>query len=180
MRTRFRCVAIALIVGSTAILGAGQDRPPEQIGVGRSEPLRLWARAQRTHLLGTVGLYTVALYGDDAVDRARLASVDVAKALRIEVTYDDLQRRVAIDWRSELVPPLDPQPAAHLQGSVAPLRQGDVLQIDYVPGRGTTIRVNRAIAVAGAHHDLMLAFMDRWLGERPVSEEIKRTLLAGS
>jgi hypothetical protein len=33
--------------------------------------------------------------------------------------------------------------------------------------------------VSGAHHDLMLAFLDHWLGDRPVSEELKRTLLAG-
>jgi hypothetical protein len=33
--------------------------------------------------------------------------------------------------------------------------------------------------VSGAHHDLMLAFLDHWLGDRPVSEDIKRTLLAG-
>jgi hypothetical protein len=25
----------------------------------------------------------------------------------------------------------------------------------------------------------MLAFLDHWLGDRPVSEELKRTLLAG-
>ena len=102
----------------------------------------------------------------------------VLRALRIEVTYqDDLRRRVPLDWQSELVPRLDPQPIAHVRGIFAPLRKGDVVQIEYLPQKGTTVRVNRDIAVSGAHHDLMLAFVDHWLGQRPVSDEIKRALL---
>jgi hypothetical protein len=34
--------------------------------------------------------------------------------------------------------------------------------------------------VTGASHDLILAFLDHWLGQRPVSEEIKRALLGSS
>jgi hypothetical protein len=51
------------------------------------------------------------------------------------------------------------------------------VQIEFAPEKGTTVRVNKAVAVSGGHHDLMLAFLDHWLGQRPVSEEIKRTLL---
>lgn len=52
--------------------------------------------------------------------------------------------------------------------------------VEYVPAKGTVVRVNRAVAVSGAHHELMLAFLDHWLGQRPLSEEIKRTLLGSS
>ena len=42
-------------------------------------------------------------------------------------------------------------------------------------------RYTVAVYVNGwAHHDLMLAFLDHWLGQRPVSEDLKRTLLAPS
>ena len=180
MRALRYCLACALIAGATASVGAREIRPPEQITIGGGEVLRLCGQAQRTHLLGTVELYTVALYSD-GVGYARLASADVAKALRIDVTYDhDLRRRVVLDWRRELVPPLEPQAVAHLRGSFAPLRHGDVVQIEYVPDKGTSVRVNKAVAVAGAHHDLMLAFLDQWLGDRPVSEQVKRTLLGGA
>jgi hypothetical protein len=180
MRLLCCCVAFALILDASASLTARQNRPPEQITVGGSEPLRLRGYAQRTHLLGTVDLYTVALYSDGPRDRAALASADIPKALRIEVTYeDDLRRRVAIDWRRELVPSLEPQAVAHLRGTFAPLRRDDVVQVEYLPEKGTTVRVTKAVAVSGAHHDLMLAFLDHWLGDRPVSADIKRTLLAG-
>jgi hypothetical protein len=64
-----------------------------------------------------------------------------------------------------------------LRGVFAPLLSGDVVLVEYAPGRGTTVRVNRGVAVNAAHHDFMLAFLDHWLGPRPVSEEIKDKLL---
>jgi hypothetical protein len=113
------------------------------------------------------------------MNREHLGSASVAKALRVEVTYtDDLRRRVPFDWRGELVPTLEPVATAHLRGTFAPLQRGDVVLIEYTPARGSTVRINRAVAASEAHHDLMLAFLDHWLGQRPVSEEIKRTLLA--
>jgi hypothetical protein len=166
------------MTGATAAPDGRKARLPEQIAVDGGNPLRIEGHAHRTHLLGTIDLYTLGLYSDGPIDRARLASVDVAKVLRIEVTYeDDLQRRVALDWRRELIPALEPRAEAHLRGAFAPLRRGDTVQIEYVPEKGTSVRVNRAVSVSSAHHDLMLAFLDHWLGDRPLSEEIKRTLL---
>jgi hypothetical protein len=172
---------LGLFLGALAAPYAREAPPPGQIAVDGGKPLHLSGQARRTHLLGAVDLYTVSLYSEGPVDRARLASADLAKALRIDVTYmDDLRRPLALDWRRELVPLLEPQGAAHLRGSFAPLQHGDMVQIEYVPAKGTTVRVNRAVAVSGAHHDLMLAFLDHWLGDRPLSEAIKRTLLASS
>ena len=160
-------------------MSARQGGPPEQIVLETTGRLRLAAHARRTHLLGAVDLYTVAIYAAGAVDRDRLASADVAKALRIDVTHrEDVRRPVAFDWRRELIPRLEAAGEAHLRGVFAPLQLGDVVQVEYVPARGTTVRVNNTVAGGGAHHDLMLAFLDHWLGDRPLSEEMKRTLLA--
>jgi hypothetical protein len=57
------------------------------------------------------------------------------------------------------------------------LRHGDVVLIEYAPRKGTSVHVNRSILVLGEAHELMLAFLDHWLGQRPVSEDLKRTLL---
>jgi hypothetical protein len=38
------------------------------------------------------------------------------------------------------------------------------------------VRVNDPTAVSTGHHDLMLAFLDRWIGQ-PVSEEMEAALL---
>jgi hypothetical protein len=50
------------------------------------------------------------------------------------------------------------------------VRKGDVLLVGYEPGKGTTIRGNTLTVVSRAPHGLMAAFLDQWLGQRPVSE----------
>ncbi len=177
----FRTVVCAVAV-ATSLSGSARAEPlnhPPAVTPDGASPLPLAAEAARVHLLGAVEMYTLALYVEGpALDRQVLASPDVAKALRIEITYEeDLRRRLPFDWRRELVPRLEPAATTHLRGSFAPVRDGDVVLIEYAPGRGTTVRVNKGVAVSGAHHDLMLAFLDHWLGQRPVSEEIKRQLL---
>jgi hypothetical protein len=133
-------------------------------------------------LLGAVDLYTIALYASPPFGRAEMLSPDVAKALRIQITYEpDLRRPALVDWQRELVPRLQsPAAVAQLRGMFAGLRRDDVVLIEYVPGKGTALRVNKLVAVSNAHHDLMLAFLDHWLGERPVSEEMKRQLQGSS
>jgi hypothetical protein len=167
---------------ATATLVAGDGSAPRTFAIGGGEELPLAGQARRTLLLGAVDAYTIAVYATGAtLDRGHLASPDVAKAIRLEATYeDDLRRPPVVDWRFELVPTVDRPQAAHLRGTFAPLRRGDIVAVEYAPSRGTTVLVNRAVAVSGGHHDLMLAFLDHWLGQRPVSEEMKRTLLGSS
>jgi hypothetical protein len=172
-------VAITLTVALSA--NAQSSEHPARLAPDGVTPLPRVAQATRFHLLGADEIYGLAIYLAEPLDLTRLASPDVSKALRIEFRYkDDLRRGISLDWQRELVPKLEPAATAHLRGAFAPLKQGDVVLIEYVPGKGTSIRVNRSVAVAAAHHDLMLAFLDRWLGQRPVSEEMKRRLLGSS
>jgi len=132
-------------------------------------------------MLGLLDLYSVAMYVEAGrLDHAHLLSPSVPKAIRILIEYEEnLRRPVWNEWRHELIPRLNAAGAAHLRGAFASLSDGDVVLIEYVPGQGTTVRVNKAVAITGASHELMLAYLDHRLGQRPVSEEMKRTLLAG-
>ena len=162
----------------SAAPAAAQGAPPS-LSVDGAGILPLAAQARRTHLAGSIELYSVAVYLEGSLrDTAVIASRSVAKALRIEVTYKpDLQRPMPLDWQRELIPALEPNAVAELRRIIAPLRYGDVLQVDYAPDKGTTVRVNRDVAVSRGSHDLMLAFLDHWVGQRPVSEEIKQALV---
>jgi Chalcone isomerase-like len=170
------------------LIGAGVFSSPltAQIGapsgLGRIDAPPLLGEATRAHLLGLVDLYTIALYAPRPFDQAEMVSADVPKVLRIQVAYEpDLRRPALVDWQRELVPRLQPAGVvAHLRGTFAALKRDDVVLIEYMPGKGTAVRVNRLVAVSGANHELMLAFLDHWLGQRPVSEEIKRRLLGTS
>jgi hypothetical protein len=174
-------LASVLVLLATGVAGAQTANHPANLLPEGGTPLPLVGQAERVHLLGSRRLYGVAVYAASPIGDSRLASPDVAKAIRVEITYEnDLRRQVTIDWRRELIPPLDGRAIVQLRGTFAALQQGDVVLIEYTPSRGTSIRVNKGLAVSGIDHDLMLAFLDHWLGQRPVSEEIKRTLLAGT
>jgi hypothetical protein len=171
--------ATILLSGSTPAASLQRAEPPGTLQLEAGEVLTRVGHATRAELFGGVETYTIGLYLDSGgEDFTRLASPDTAKALRFEVLYSpDIRPRIVQDWTRELVPSLEAQATAHLRGSFAPLRAGDQVLIAYWPGKGTTVRVNKAAAVAGANHDLILAFLDHWLGQRPFSEEIKLRLL---
>jgi hypothetical protein len=170
--------AALAVISCVPMSGQAGTHPPELSVAGSS--IRLLGQATRVHLAGVEDLYTIGLYAAGPFDRAKLVSEEAVKALRIAVTYEhDWRRPMIVDWPRELVPRTEPGAVAHLRGVFAPLRRGDVVLIEYTPRRGTTVRVNTSIAVFAAKHDLMLAFLDHWLGQRPVSEEVKQALLAG-
>jgi hypothetical protein len=169
--------AIVLLAGAPTVHG----QSPADIHLGFT-PLTLVAEGSRTDQLGGQALYTVAVYAEARpLDLARLAKADTAKALRIEVVSDDDPLApLTRPWRRELVPRLDPVATTHLLAILGSIRKGDVLLVEYAPGKGTTILGNTRTAVSRAPHDLMVAFLDQWLGQRPVSEDLKRTLLEWS
>jgi Chalcone isomerase-like len=174
-----RLVCAFVIASSLAVpLRAQSVGPPQSITPEGGMPIPRAGEAMRVHLLGLIDLYGLALYVSGSTSRENLLSPEVPKVLRIQIVYEeDPRNRIGIDWRGELVPRLESAATAHLRGVFAPVRDGDVVLIEYVPGQGTTVRVNKAVAVGGVNHDLMLAFLDHWLGQRPVSEEIKHALL---
>jgi hypothetical protein len=171
-----------LLLLMTSLAQAQSANLPTTFAPEGAPALPLAGQATRAHLLGTVDLYDVAVYAEAPLrERSRLVSPQTGKAILIAITYENtLRRQVTIDWRRELIPPLDGRAITQLRGTFGALQEGDVVVIEYAPGRGTSIRVNKGVAVSGIDHDLMLAFLDHWLGQRPVSEEMKRALLGGS
>ncbi len=181
LRSTLSALFIALVLGALVLGVSVRAQPiqhPQSITPEGGSAVPKAGEAMRTHLLGQVDLYGLALYVTGSTSRENLLSPDVPKVLRIQIVFEEDPRyRIGIDWRGELVPKLESAATAHLRGTFAPLRGGDVVLIEYAPGRGTTVRVNKAVAVGGVNHDLVLAFLDHWLGQRPVSEEIKQALL---
>lgn len=168
---------MAIAVVWSSVPSQGQSAPPRALTPAGASALALVGHATRAHLAGVEDLYNIALYGPVPFDEKAIVSEDIPKALRIEITYERDWHRPAVVWHRELVPRLDAAAARHLERGFAPLRRGDVVLIEYAPGRGTTVRHNRSITLLSAPHELMLAFLDHWLGQRPVSEEVKRALL---
>jgi hypothetical protein len=175
---RGHAALLATVVSCAGMLAVLHGQSPAEVRVGYAR-LALAAQASRTDQLGGEALYVVAVYAEaPRLDLGRLASADVAKAVRVEIASDDDPfSPLTRPWRRELTPDLNPGAATQLRVLTASVRKGDVLLVEFEPGKGTTIRSGRQTIVTRAPHDLMIAFLDHWLGQRPVSEELKRALL---
>ena len=118
-KIRFAAYQLLIVLCMSASLRAEDEFPPSELMVEGAGRLPTAAHARRTHLLGAIEIYSIAVYVDaSTLDLARLASPDVAKALRIEIAFEEDPRRpFPFDWRRELVPTLEAAGTAHLRGA---------------------------------------------------------------
>lgn len=56
------------------------------------------------------------------------------------------------------------------------VRRGDRYTLTYVPGKGTTLRLNGEPLVTIPGHDFATVYFRIWLGERPISASFRDTL----
>ena len=57
------------------------------------------------------------------------------------------------------------------------VREGDSYTLTYVPGKGTTLRLNGSPLVTIPGHDFATAYFRIWLGDDPISESMRDALL---
>ena len=57
------------------------------------------------------------------------------------------------------------------------VREGDSYTLTYVPGKGTTLRLNGSPLVTVPGHDFAAAYFRIWLGDDPISKSMRDTLL---
>lgn len=57
------------------------------------------------------------------------------------------------------------------------VREGDSYTLTYVPGKGTTLRLNGSPLVSIPGHDFAAAYFRIWLGDDPISKSMRDTLL---
>lgn len=133
-------------------------------------------------------VYAMGLYLQTRARDARDAlSVDGPRRLRIVLLrdvsgedFDDAVTRSAADDKdcdpriSEQMVRLGRAIARQPQG----LRKGDILTLDWVPGTGTVIELNRR-PLTGPMRDVAFyqALLNVWLGDRPADSRLKTRLL---
>lgn len=170
-------LAAVVVFGLAPSLSA-RDEMPATFTV-RGQRLALNGEAVRSELLGMIELYRIGLYlSAPAADTAGLTR-DRAKALRLQILHDTRSSRIPAEWRNELQPALTTAEQQTLRVAYTRLQAGDTLTISYVPGEGTHVAVNDDIVLRSEGADVMHAFLDQWLGQDPVSDDIKSALLGG-
>jgi len=62
---------------------------------------------------------------------------------------------------------------------VGKINQGEVILLDYLPGIGTRVTINRVPRITIPGQDFNRALLRIWLGDRPVDGRLKNALLGG-
>jgi hypothetical protein len=103
-----------------------------------------------------------------------------AKALRLKVAYEgDVPDELPDKWQEALRRAYSQDLVRTLQGHYRTLKTGDTLTASYAPGRDTTILLNGEPIISKPGHGLMDALLGLWIGRDPVSEDMRREILAG-
>lgn len=157
---------------------AGVTLPPTE-AVGSTQ-LQLAGCSAREKLW--MDLYVVSLYlPRDMAGVARMTDDGVPKLVRLDVTHDGkVPNGLPSEWRQRLQRHVSQEFMQTLESHYNNLRGGDTVRVSYTPGGGTTLSVNGNTVATRPGGDLMDAMLKLWVGQDPVSQDIKRDLLQGS
>ena len=98
----------------------------------------------------------------------------------VEIMYDgSVPDKIPSNWQNELLPLLSAEQEKKLKGEYAQLTAGDVIVIANEEDTAT-VRVNGKAVLSNLKKDqneqLLRAFNDIWLGDKPVSDSLKKDL----
>lgn len=87
---------------------------------------------------------------------------------------DGLEANLSKDAMTALLPKLEKFNALFRE-----VHEGDVIRIDYLPGTGTQVTINTEVRGSVEGADFFNALLLVWLGEAPVSDNLKKAMLGG-
>jgi hypothetical protein len=132
---------------------------------------------------GLVKVYDIALHMGQGTDASKVLT-DVP--MRLELMYHRgitaadiikggdglLRRNVDAAMMKQLEARL-----GELNRAYVDVKQGDIYALTYVPGNGTTLRLNGKALVTIPGHDFAAAYFRIWLGSQPMNAQLREKLL---
>lgn len=127
------------------------------------------------------GLYLPALQND----AQKILQTTQANRVIMHIVYDEVPKHKFVDaWMDGFknnneadVYKAVKQRLDQLNQMFTTLRKGDVVQLDYLPSVGTRVTIKNEIKGVIKGADFNRALLSVWLGEDPVTEELKSALL---
>jgi long-chain acyl-CoA synthetase len=188
-KTALTALALMLLMHSAGAAEIEGVKLPDRLRMGDGGPeLVLNGAGVRTRAIFKV--YVGALYvqqkktGADAV-LADTGPKRIALQLLRDLSSDQLLSAFNDGLKSNHAPAelakLDAQvkQLEGIFGAVKEAKTGDVILLDYVPGTGTRVVVNRDIRGTIPGEDFNRALLRIWLGERPADAALKKGMLGG-
>ncbi len=164
---------------------AGVELPAEVRVDGIDRPLRLNGAGIRYKFVFKI--YVAGLYLPAPESRAEVLLADPpANRVLMHFVYDAVSRKkLDAAWEDGFRANLDAQRYAALAPRIAQfkalfrtLREGDEVWLDHLPGEGTRVSINGEVRGLVPGDDFNAALLAIWLGPEPVTDSLKKALLA--
>jgi len=97
---------------------------------------------------------------------------DIKKAIILKSADRMLEKNLSSEERASIRSGIE-----KLNEKYVSVREGDESSLTYIPDRGTTLRVNGESKVTIEGRDFDRLYFEIWFGERPISADLKKTLL---
>lgn len=149
---------------------------PKQLQVADSL-LHLNGQATRKRLF-FVKIYDVGLYLPKHISDQKQITQDIPQAFTVVIRYES-NKKVGIPqaWREELLPALTQQQKKNLKSALSNAKTGEMFRIEYAPKHGTKILLGNEVILSESSYQIMSAFIDVWLGPKPISRRLAKALL---
>ncbi len=186
MRSVAAALLLAALSAPAAALEVAGVKVPDTFTVDGRD-LLLNGAGVRTKTMFKVKVYVGALYVTQRTsDPVAIVSADAPKVIRL-VLLRDVDRSSMLNAFREGIennspgqaPALDPKLKQVEAGFPPEFKEGQVLAVAYVPGRGTTVAVEGQKGVTIEGKDFADALFRVWLGAQPADATLKTGLLGG-
>lgn len=131
-------------------------------------------------------IYIGALYlAEKNANVSEILQRDQPNRVLMHFVYDEVSREKLVSaWNdgfssnlsSEAMQQLEPR-LQLFNDMFTGVRSGDIILLDYLPGKGTRVSVKGQVKGAIEGADFNRALLSVWLGDDPVTEELKQALL---
>lgn len=185
----FKLVAAVFVFMSVSVNSHSRELADvtidEQVSVdGIPAPLKLNGAGIRYKFFFKI--YVGALYlPEPQTDAASILKVPQPNRIAMHFTYDEVPEKKLTDaWVSGFEDNTDKATYETLKlrldqfnGMFTDLHEGDVVLLDYLPGKGTRVSIKGVEKGIIEGADFNRALLSVWLGDDPVTEELKAAML---
>lgn len=195
--TALRCRTVLSAVLCVTVVAASQTAAAAEVaGVGFEENARVADGGPELMLNGAgvrskffVKVYAAGLYLPEKAGSAdAVLALPGPKRVRMHFIHSEVSaEKIRSAWtdgykanhsEAELVALEDR--IAQFNALFPTLRSGDVVDVDFIPGSGTAVRLNGETQGIVPGEDFYRATLKIWLGESPASTGLKKAMLGGS
>lgn len=163
---------------------AGIDLPEQVTPETTDTALRLNGAGIRKKLF--VKVYVGSLYlPENTTDATRAIEMKGPKRISMHFLYKEIEAdKMTGGWSDGFESNNSAADLEKLKGRLADFnklfgvtRKGDVIDVDWIPGTGTRVRMNDEVKGTIPGDDFYRAVMKIWLGKNPVDEDLKNAML---